>query len=125
MLQQRIAPAYFVGDEPAQRAVKELANPVARYAEMTRRLATARFEKPAGKVALYRDVVELRGLILARATSAGIVDHELDTFWEAVQAAASEKYRRKVEIYPLPTRAEIGDIVADTRRVRAFAGARR
>lgn len=121
MIHQPIPPAYFVGDEPAKQAVKEMANPVARYAEMTRRLATATFANPAGKAALYRDAVELRGLIIARARSGGIVDHELETFWEAVQAEASAKYSRKVEVYPLPSRADVVPSSAPKKR-RAFIG---
>ena len=105
MIQQKIRPA-FEGDPDAQRAVQELANPVARYADMTRHLASGvRSEAAAAK--LRHEARELRNLIVARARSGGIVDHEMDTFWDAVQAEASAKYRRKVEIFRVPALAVV------------------
>ncbi|WBO23972.1 hypothetical protein [Sphingomonas abietis] len=120
VLHQSIPPAYFVGDEPAKQAVKEMANPVARYAEMTRRLHEASFATPMAKAALYRDAVELRSLIIARARSGGIVDHELETFWEAAQVAARARFG-KVDIYPLPSRVDVVPSAAPKKR-RSFIG---
>lgn len=100
MIHTPIKPA-FDGDEPAQQAVMEMANAVARYADMTRRLAVGA-PSEAAAVKLRHDARELHGLIVARARSGGIVDHEMGTFWEAAQAGGSAKYRRKVEIFPLP-----------------------
>ena len=110
MLQQRIQAERaepFPGDDDLNRAVIAVGSRVAEYAALTHRLAVGQFASLAARDEFRAIVVEKRDRIISRARSAGAVEHEMERFWEAAIAQASEVTRKRVEIFPIAPRVAL------------------